>query len=137
LRPRSAVAGFRDGADPRVDASLLVTADLPNGARAVLDANMLAPGDMSIVATGTRGTATVPNFVAVDTDDRLILTVDGVETTEHHGTTSTYTHQLQALIAAVRDGAGFPTDADNAIANMEIVDECYRLAGLPVRASAL
>lgn len=135
-RPVSAVAGFREGIDPRVDASLLVRAELPNGASAVLDADLGAAADMSITATGTRGTAVLPNFIAADADDRLILNVAGAETVEHHGPTTTYTYQLQALTAAIRDGADFPTGADDAVANMEFVDECYRLAGLPPRESA-
>lgn len=137
VRLVQATAGFRDGIDPRVDASMLVRAELPNGATAVLDANLCAPPDTSILAIGTLGSAKIPNFIKVNLDDRLLLTVSGQETTEHHGTTSTYTHQLQALTAAVRDGAPFWTDADNAVANMELLDECYRLAGLPLREGVL
>ncbi len=78
-----------------------------------------------------------PNFINVASDDRLIVTVDGEETVEHHGTTSTYTHQLKVVDAAIREGATFPTGLDNAITNMEFIDECYRLAGLPLRESTL
>lgn len=129
----SATPGFRDGIDPRVDASMLVTAELPGGASATLDADLRAEPQMDIVATGTRGSVRVPNFIKVDTDDRLILDIDGAQTTEHHGTTSTYTHQLKALDAAIREGVAFPTDASNAVANMELIDQVYLLAGLPTR----
>ncbi|HQY98936.1 MAG TPA: Gfo/Idh/MocA family oxidoreductase [Propionicimonas sp.] len=133
VRPVAAKAGFREGIDPRVDASMLVEAELPGGVRAVLDSSLTEPADMRIIAAGTRGSAEVKSFIAPDFDDRLVLTVAGMETIEHLGTTSTYTYQLRALTAAVREGADFPTGAANAVANMEIVDECYRLAGLTVR----
>ncbi len=137
LRLRSAAATGNAGADPRVDATALVEAELPNGAPAVLESSLEGPADTSILVTGTRGTAWQPNFIDLTADDRLVLTVDGTETVERHGTTSTYTHQLRALEAAVREGAGFPTGLANAIENMELIDECYRLAGLPLRESVL
>lgn len=42
---------------------------------------------------------------------------------------TTYSHQLSAFVAAVRDGAPFPTDVDDAIANMAVIDAVYRAAG--------
>ncbi|MCB1016455.1 MAG: Gfo/Idh/MocA family oxidoreductase [Acidimicrobiales bacterium] len=42
---------------------------------------------------------------------------------------TTYAHQLAAFVAAVRDGAPFPTGVDDAIANMEVIDAIYRAAG--------
>ena len=58
--------------------------------------------DRSIVVTGTRGSIRQPNFIEVDTDDRVIWTTGGDERVEHHGTTATYTHQLAALRAAAK-----------------------------------
>jgi hypothetical protein len=90
-----------------------------------------------VLVTGTRGTIRQPNFIDLTSDDRLVVTVDGNETVEHHGTTSTYTHQLRAVEAAVREGVPFPTDLANAITNMEYIDTAYRLAGFPLRESTL
>ncbi len=136
FRPVSARTTSHPGVDPRVDATARVEGVLPNGAVAVLESSLEGPEDYSVLVTGTRGTVRQPNFINLAADDRLLLTVDGVETTEHHGTTSTYTHQLRVLESAIRTGAPFPTDLDNAIANMEAIDECYRLAGLPLRQPA-
>ena len=58
-----------------------------------------------------------------------------METVEQHGTISTYTHQCAAVDAAVQRGVEFPTGLDNALEIMDLVDECYRLAGLPLRES--
>ena len=137
LRPVAVRAGRHPGIDPRVDATATVECELPNGAVAHLESSLEGPDGYSVLVTGTRGTIRQPNFINVSEDDRVILTVNGDESVEHHGTTSTYTHQLRALVAAVREGAAFPTDLDNAIVSMELIDECYRLAGLPLRESTL
>jgi predicted dehydrogenase len=42
----------------------------------------------------------------------------------------TYTGQLRAFVAAVRDGVPVPTDAVDAVRNMAVIDDIYRAAGL-------
>lgn len=137
LRLVSALATSHEGIDPRVDATAAIEAVLPNGASAILESSLEGPDDTSILVTGTRGMIRQPNFIDVASDDRLIVTVNGEETVEHHGTTSTYTHQLAVVAAAIRANAPFPTGLENAITNMEFIDECYRLAGLPARESTI
>jgi predicted dehydrogenase len=137
LELTAATATTSPQADPRVDATAHVEAVLPNGARAILESSLEGPADTSVLVTGTRGTIRQPNFIDLTSDDRLVVTADGNETVEHHGTTSTYTHQLRALEAAVREGVPFPTDLANAITNMEYIDTAYRLAGFPLRESTL
>ncbi|HJW58912.1 MAG TPA: gfo/Idh/MocA family oxidoreductase, partial [Actinomycetota bacterium] len=44
-----------------------------------------------------------------------------------------YTYQLEALRAHLRDGAPLPIDADDALANMELIDACYHAAGFQPR----
>ena len=46
---------------------------------------------------------------------------------------TSYTYQLQAFIDAVRDGAPYRTDADDAVATMSLIDHCYRTIGLEPR----
>ncbi len=46
---------------------------------------------------------------------------------------SSYSAQLQAFCAAVLRGAPYPTNVDDAIANMRIIDACYASAGLQRR----
>lgn len=48
--------------------------------------------------------------------------------------TPTYTYQLRAFVAAVRDGVVPLTPPADAVANMEVVDAIYRASGLGVRA---
>lgn len=47
--------------------------------------------------------------------------------------TATYRFQLDAFVAAVRDGAPFPTTADDAVATMSAIDSMYRFAGMAIR----
>jgi predicted dehydrogenase len=47
----------------------------------------------------------------------------------------TYTGQLRAFVAAVREGAPVPTGPANGIANMRVIDDVYRAAGLKPRAT--
>jgi predicted dehydrogenase len=49
---------------------------------------------------------------------------------------TSYGHQLEAFVGAVRDGAPFPTSADDAVKNMAVIDAIYRTAGLALREPA-
>jgi predicted dehydrogenase len=49
---------------------------------------------------------------------------------------STYVAQLQAFTAAILRGKSYPTNVDDAVANMRVIDACYIAAGLPVREPA-
>jgi predicted dehydrogenase len=46
---------------------------------------------------------------------------------------TTFTWQLRAFVDAVRGGDLFPTTAANAAGTMQVIDDAYRAAGLPVR----
>lgn len=48
---------------------------------------------------------------------------------------TTYTYQLRAFVAAVRESAPFPTTAADAVANMRVIDAVYQAAGLPLRST--
>jgi predicted dehydrogenase len=152
----SAVAVERRG-QPGVDSSLLLTGEFPSGATASGGSDMDADDwSFTLVVTGTQGEVVVPRFPLPHEDDRLILRLtasaprartradeaddlceerDG-DVVEHLGTRSSYTHQLEAFTAAVREGAPVVTDADFAVANAELVDAAYTAAGLPTRPSA-
>jgi hypothetical protein len=58
----------------------------------------------------------------------------GAQVTEEVlGDQTSYTYQLARLAAALRDGQDFPAGIDEAVANAELIDECYRRAGLASR----
>jgi predicted dehydrogenase len=127
--------GHRDGSHPQIDAWARVELDLPGGARAVAETNLNAEPEYSMVATGSRGQVTLANFIYPLQDDRLIISTNGDQRTEHVGQHTTYTYQFEAFAAAVRTGRSFPTTTADAVANMALIDSCYRAAGLSSRAA--
>ncbi|MDQ1014649.1 Gfo/Idh/MocA family protein [Streptomyces afghaniensis] len=133
--PRLAGArgGERAGA-PGVDEWLDADLEFPGGATGSARCHMANGGrEMSIRITGSRGEATAPNFVLPQLDDRIVVRTPEGERTEHLGTRSSYTYQLEAFAARVRDGAALPLDADDAVTTMQLIDDCYRAAGFEPR----
>lgn len=120
---------------PGVDAELFVDLEYPSGVQATGGSRMDAPAwDFHLTVEGTDGTLHVPRFPLPHEDDSLVLSrPDGSEVVEHLGTRSSYTYQLEAFTAAVRGGTPVLTDADDAVAQMELVDAAYRAAGLEPR----
>ena len=133
--PRLAGArgGERAGA-PGVDEWLDADLEFPGGATGSARCHMAYDAlEMSIRITGSRGEVTAPNFVLPQMDDRIVVRTPEGERTEHLGTRSSYTYQLEAFAARVRDGAALPLDADDAVTTMALIDDCYRAAGFEPR----
>ncbi|RJK97989.1 Gfo/Idh/MocA family protein [Vallicoccus soli] len=129
----AATARERDG-HPGVDERLAVDLELPGGATALASCDMAAAGvRMSLRVEGTAGELSAPDFVLPHGDDRLVVRSAREERVERLGTRSTFTYQLEAVAAHVRDGAPIVTDADDAVAQARLVDACYAAAGLPPR----
>ncbi|GAA2523141.1 Gfo/Idh/MocA family oxidoreductase [Streptomyces levis] len=132
-RLTSSRAGERAGA-PGVDEWLDAGLEFPGGATGSARCHMAYEGlDMSIRIVGSRGEARAANFVLPQLDDRVVVRTAEGERTEHLGTRSSYTYQLEAFAARVRDGASLPLDADDAVTTMELIDACYRRAGFEPR----
>jgi len=108
---------FADGLTGRMTCSLL--------SAALLRASALVRGDHGIM--------TVFNPIAPQFYHRLRVQTDAVSRTEHLHGDGTYTHQLRAFAAAVRGGAPVPTGPEHGVANMRVIDEVYRKAGLQPR----
>ncbi len=120
-----------------VDGSL--TADLrwPSGVTGSIGSSMIADGDEVVAylkVAGERGTMTATNPLAPQNGGAMITvaTAGGTQTFEVERS-ATYFHQLVAFRDAISDGVEFPTTADDGVRNMEIVDACYRAAGLEPR----
>lgn len=122
---------------PEIDGSLVAELRWPSGVTGSVGSSMIAEGD-SVVAylrvTGELGTMTAGNPLAPQ-NGGAVITVETADGTQRHEAdrTSTYYHQLVAFRDAINDGTPFPTTADDGVRNMEIVDACYRAAGLVVR----
>jgi predicted dehydrogenase len=124
----------RTGA-PGVDESLDADLRFPSGATGRVRCSMAHPRfEMTLRVEGSLGEATVLDFVQPHKDDRLMVSNDRDVRTEHLGTRSSYIYQLEELITALGDGRPMPTGADDAVATAQLIDQCYRASGLPLRA---
>ena len=129
----SARGGERAGA-PGVDEWLDADLAFPNGATGSARCHMAYDRlEMSCRIIGSRGEALAPNFVLPQMDDRIVVRTPDGERTERLGTRSSYTYQLEAFAARVREGTPLPLDADDALATMTLIDESYRAAGFEPR----
>ena len=118
------------GVDEWVDVDLV----FPSGATGLARCNMAGDAvEMTYRIVGTRGEAKVANFVLPNLDDRLFVKTPAGERVEHLGTRSSYTYQLDAFTAWVREGTPMTTDSDDAVATMQLIDQCYRAIGLRPR----
>ena len=127
----SARAGERD---PGVDAWLDAELELPGGVPATMRSGMNGPAfDFSYRLVGSRGEAFAPEYLRPHIDDTIQVTGPDGTRVEELGSRSSYTYQLEALAAHLREGAPLLTDADDAVATMELIDDTYRAAGLEPR----
>jgi predicted dehydrogenase len=132
-RLASARGGERPGV-PGVDEWLDADLEFPGGATASARCHMAHDGlEMSCRIIGARGEAFAPNFVLPHLDDRIVIRTPRGERTERLGTRSSYTYQLEAFAARVRESTPLPLDADDALATMTLIDDCYRAAGFAPR----
>ncbi|HYB89807.1 MAG TPA: Gfo/Idh/MocA family oxidoreductase [Candidatus Binataceae bacterium] len=134
LTPRVLRATARIG-PPNIDVAMDIDLELNGGVSARVSCSMAQDATLMILFTarGERGELNVVNPVAPHRGHQLTLkTADG-EKKETVPGDATFTHQLRAFAAAVRGAAKFPTDGAAAVANMRVIDDVYRAAGLPLR----
>ena len=95
---------------PGVDEWLEADLRFPSGATGAVRCSMVHPHfEMTLRVEGSRGEATVMDFVQPHKDDRVVVRTEAGETTEHLGTRSSYIYQLEEFIQALR---GRDADAD-------------------------
>lgn len=134
-QPTVTSASYRAADDPRIDESLTAQLTFPGGATATVSSSLLEDVEVqSAVITGTLGKLEIDGFVIPQNGNELRLTVDG-ETTVWQAPTdpTSYRCQLDAFVAAVRDGAPILTGTDDSVAQMHVIDALYRAAGLEPR----
>ena len=129
-----AARGAERAGHPGVDEWLDADLEFPGGASGRMRCHMAADHrQYRCRIIGSRGEATALNFVEPHQDDRVVVTTAAGTRTEALGRRSSYTYQLEAFAAHLREGAPVPTGADDAVANMQLIDDCYRAAGLSRR----
>lgn len=132
--PKVTSATAEEG-DPQIDLRLEVEYELANGATA---RTVGAMNERTFVAdlrvTGERGELYVRNPLVPQHGNQVQLTIDGETTFDEELTRRpTYEFQLEAFVDAVRNGTALPTDAHDAIKQMEVIDAAYTAAGLKPR----
>ena len=88
------------------------------------------PWDMSLRVVGTNGEVFLPDFISSRSDDRII--VRSVLRTAHRALRQRDLLHLPAagLRRRRRPRAPYPTGAEDAVATMSLIDDCYRAIGL-------
>jgi predicted dehydrogenase len=86
----------------------------------------------SLEVVGDEGSVRVLNPMARGFH-RLVLRTATERHVEHFTRRPTYAFQLEAFRDAVEEGAPVPTGPVDAVANMAVIDACYRAAGLEPR----
>ena len=84
--------------------------------------------DMSLRVVGTDGEAVVEDAVPHE-DGRIVIRTRREQRAENPGDRSSYTYQLEAFTALLRDGVAMPTDSDDAMQEYGSSTTCYRAAG--------
>ncbi|WP_405140644.1 Gfo/Idh/MocA family oxidoreductase [Sphaerisporangium sp. NBC_01403] len=120
---------------PGVDRAMTADLRFPTGATGRINASMWSGRLLKIAARvqGTRGTLHITNYAAPQYFHRVTVTVDGLRRRERVPGEATYTYQLRAFAAAVDNGTPPLTPPEDSIANMTVIDDIYRKAGLPLR----
>ncbi len=118
-----------------VDRATTARLQFPDGPTGHVTASMLSRRlvSISLRAVGTKGTLKAVNPLLPKLLGSLTVRVGRSKRRERPWPDSTYAHQLTAFVAAVTEGAPFPTGTDDAIANMEVIDGIYRAAGVEPR----
>ncbi|HZA82820.1 MAG TPA: Gfo/Idh/MocA family oxidoreductase, partial [Actinomycetes bacterium] len=119
---------------PGVDEWFTAELEFPSGATGRAHCNMAgAERRMTSRILGSRGEATAVNYVEPHIDDRVVVRTAVGERVEEPGKRSSYTYQLEAVAGALRLGAPFPIDTNDAVATMQLIDDCYRAASFTPR----
>ncbi|MEZ4216879.1 MAG: Gfo/Idh/MocA family oxidoreductase [Myxococcota bacterium] len=120
---------------PGVDRALVGELAFPSGASGRVRASMWSARllDLSARVVGSEGELRFLNPVMPQLLHRLRVRTRSGTRTERAAGEPTYTAQLRAFVRAVDEGAAIPTDGNDGVANMVVIDALYRAAGLPPR----
>jgi predicted dehydrogenase len=120
---------------PQVDRAVKADFNFANGITGHIHCSMWSSMLLKLGAkvVGEAGELTIRNPFLPHLYHRLtVRTAKGVRH-EHVDKTPTYTYQLTAFLEAIRARTPFPTNMRDAIANMRVIDQVYKAAGLKRR----
>ena len=120
---------------PGVDRFMRAELRFPGGATGRVRCSLLSARllELGVRIEGEEGELRILNPVLPQLYHRLrVRTREGWRSEKIAGE-STYVGQLRAFLAAVRSGTPAPTDGEDGVANMRVIDAIYRAAGYPLR----
>ena len=124
-------------AKPGVDRWMQAQLRYPNGVTGTMTTALWSstPLKVSVRAVGSKGELRVFNPTGPQMGYRMTVRSGGAKRRikVEGAKKATYSYQLEAFVAAVREGAPVLTPPADAIENMTVIDAVYRAAGLPIR----
>ncbi|MBO0730234.1 MAG: Gfo/Idh/MocA family oxidoreductase [Acidimicrobiaceae bacterium] len=143
VRTLAAAAGHRPSVlaasarvrSPGVDRWIQAELDLGNGCGGRVTAGMWSTQVFrsSARVVGSNGTMSVFNPLAPQAFNLMTIKGPGGTRRTRMRGRATYDYQLEAFVAAVRDGVAPLTGPDDSVENMQLIDDIYAAAGLPLR----
>jgi predicted dehydrogenase len=121
---------------PRIDVRMETDLLFPSGITGQLSWAMaceLERADTALRVRGTSGTMEVKNPFAPHLGHTLTIETVKDRQVEAVPGDTTYLHQLRTFVALLRNGRPIPAGPEDAVANMQVIDDIYRAAGLPPR----
>ena len=125
---------------PGIDRSVTADFSFADGRTGAIQCSMLSSKPLALWGrvTGERGTLRVLNPYAPHFFHRILVKAEGRRRVERVTRKPTYLFQLRAFAGAVLRGDSVVTGTADAVANMRVIDDVYRAAGLePRQPSAL
>jgi predicted dehydrogenase len=119
------------GADLEIEADL----EFPGGIMARVSASMEegVPLASTLTVEGERGVLQVDNLVFPAQGHSIATEIDGVPRRRTVAGEETYDHQLAAVVDALASGEPLPTESQDPVNNMRVIDAIYTAAGIPGR----
>ncbi len=123
---------------PGVDRYMQAELRFPDGASGRVRCSMWSARllELSLRIVGEQGELRIFNPVMPQFYHRLRVRTASGRRAEKVAGEASYTCQLRAFLAAVREGAPVPTDGADGVANMRVIDAIYRAAGYAPRGNS-
>ena len=136
--PVEVVAAEASLGAPQVDLAMKAEMRHAGGGVSRIHCSLMHPGEFAINVriVGTSGSFLVQQPFLPQWGNSLELTRQSGVTREEVTTKPTYDFQLQAFADAVQRRGAIPTSIENGVANIRIIDQIYRRAGLLPRGTS-
>lgn len=122
-------------AEPRNDAVMDLTLDFGEGVTGTVHSSMISDRlSIGAVVHGVAGRIAVTNFIHPTMGNEIRIIRPGGERCYGFDTQRrTFAYQLESFRDAVLLGTRFPTDVQDGVRNLAVIDAGYQAAGLPLR----